>query len=233
MDTATIASKVKSPWVIGSAALAAGILGYAYWHRRAGAAETPVADPDAVGVGGYAPAPSADSTLNQEPPEGMLTTNDQWAQAAAERMAGYGWDPAAVVSALGRFLARLPLTQQEAEIVTTARALTGEPPVGGPWGIIPALPVPSPAPVTPPPAVTPPPPVASAGRTFTIPPTWPGQGTSQIMDRVMKSHSYNDGIRDRAGLDKIWYHPNNAALRAKRANDWSKLRAPDTIFIPY
>lgn len=68
-----------------------------------------------------------------------IATNEQWTARAVELLSAAGIDPAKVYQALGDFLARRPLDNQEQQIVSSAIAAAGQPPVGGPYSIIPQV----------------------------------------------------------------------------------------------
>lgn len=148
---------VKREWLYAGAALVAGIVGYA-WIRRS---RTPpvVLDPNAdIGATGYAGTPGASSSApvnvdNRD--NGAIDTNAKWVQYAAEKLGQYGFEPGAVAAALGKWLQRQPLTDAEISMVTSARGVAGDPPTGGPYPVIHALPTPAPGGGgTPPPAGT-------------------------------------------------------------------------------
>lgn len=61
---------------------------------------------------------------------GGYTDNAQWAQAVEAGISGLGYAPAAVGAAIGRYLAKLPLSAEQVTIVQTAVAEYGPPPVG-------------------------------------------------------------------------------------------------------
>lgn len=134
---------------IGSAAVA-GIVGYAYWSARqgnAGAAATPEAaaedtDTDGLepaGPGDYIPATdysspvsgdtgSSGSTPDTTTP--VITDNVTWARAAVSALTDVGVDTLTASTAVGRYLAGLPLSASAADLVRQAQALVGVPPVG-------------------------------------------------------------------------------------------------------
>lgn len=140
--------KVKKSYLYAAGALVVGIVGYAWWtagsHATAPAPaidpETDVGAPDYRAPGGQSSAPVAVDGL-----EGVITTNDQWTRRAVELMSNIGFDAQFVAGALGKYLGRQPLTGLEKAAVQTARAMVGEPPLGGPYPMTDALPTPSPS----------------------------------------------------------------------------------------
>lgn len=139
--------------VIVGGAIAAGVVGYAWFKQGTGGEELPsgalpepVPEPtDTPGfeVLGTAPAPM---------------TNAEWTQLAVERLINIGIDGPGVSAAIGKFLARKPLNTTEQSLVQQALAHAGQPPVGGPYVVIPEV---SGAVITPPPPPPPPPPPAN------------------------------------------------------------------------
>jgi hypothetical protein len=66
-----------------------------------------------------------------------FSTNGQWSQQAESDLVASGaYQAGDVLQALGKFLAKQPLTPSEATIVQAAEAIEGAPPVGGPWSLI-------------------------------------------------------------------------------------------------
>jgi hypothetical protein len=136
----------------------AGVVYYMYRRRQANAAtasETGAPDPNidpSTGQPwsseGYSSAtgttPSAYSYY--DPATGQLinaglagTTSPQepgtkiaWTQQAEAYLVSQGWDPLLVSTALGKYLAGLPLTANEENVVNAARAAEGEVPGGAP-----------------------------------------------------------------------------------------------------
>lgn len=81
-----------------------------------------------------------------------IKTNADWSQFVRDDLSGRsGYDSGVVSAALGKFIARKPLTSAEVSIIQQALAVAGEPPEGRPWYIIPEGPGPAavaPGPVT-------------------------------------------------------------------------------------
>lgn len=151
--------KVKTTYVWVGGALVAGIVGYAYWKKSQEAPTDFVgASPDDFGATDY-DSPLGSSGGNST---GQFTsvdpdaidTNGEWTQAAIEKLTSYGWESTAVATALGRYLSRQGLTEEQVTIVQAALAAFGPPPVGGPYPITNALP-PPPSGNNPPPTNTP------------------------------------------------------------------------------
>lgn len=142
---------VDRRWVYAGAAGAAGVLGYAWW-TRAGAAPTDIEATEQgaydalgfplTGTDEYTPPTIVAGTGagSGGVPAGTITTNGEWTQHAIEILTTYGVDPTPASSALGKFLAREPLSAAEADIVRQALGVAGYPPVGGPWSIKTAVP---------------------------------------------------------------------------------------------
>jgi hypothetical protein len=84
------------------------------------------------GSGGYygtAGYPTS-STGSGSTGSGGYSSNAQWAQAVQAGLAGLGYDPQTVASALGLYLASMPLPAADASLVQAAIAEYGPPPVG-------------------------------------------------------------------------------------------------------
>lgn len=136
---------VKDIYVYGGVAASLGVLAYAYWRK----ATTPEADyvgasEDDYGATDY-DSPLGDSGSNSTgsyttlDPE-AIDTNAKWTVAAVEQLSDWGWDASAVAIALGKYLARLGLSETQIEIVNSAVSAIGPPPVGGPYPIKSTLP---------------------------------------------------------------------------------------------
>ena len=149
---------VKKQYVYIMGAGAVGVLAYAYWKKSAGdgadvTAVDPGLQPSAEGYVSPLGNSGTNSTLTDtsQTDDEKIKTNGQWTQAAAETLQGAGWDQAAIYSAIGKFLQRKRLTATEINVVEAAIAAWGNPPDGGPYSILEALPVPTPT--TPPASV--------------------------------------------------------------------------------
>lgn len=135
--------EVKSEYVTGGLALVAGIAGYAYWRRaRDRAAEQSqivVSSNDVVPATDYQnPSPGGSSPVvvdNNEGSPPVPRTNSEWTQRATNYLAQLGYDPIFIAEALGRFLNRQSLTEQQKDAVRAAVGAWGQPPEGGPWPI--------------------------------------------------------------------------------------------------
>lgn len=136
---------VKREWLYVGGALVVGIVGYAWWRHRgqAAAAAAPV-DPNSIPATDYTNPEQytgGNSTGNYDTTGGtVISTNDQWTQKAVSLLSDSGFESQFVVTTLGKWLARQPLTQQEIELVQAAKAAAGDPPVGGPYPILSAQP---------------------------------------------------------------------------------------------
>jgi hypothetical protein len=149
---AVVATIKRKPLAAAAALGAVGYIGYRWWASRAaggaGVAAPATADVgpgvDSSGVVGagyaggnmqYATAPPTDATGEHKP--GNFSTNAEWTAYAVDHLAGTGgWGAAAVMSALGDYLDRRPLSDAEQAIVRSAVAMAGAPPVGGPYTVI-------------------------------------------------------------------------------------------------
>ncbi len=70
-----------------------------------------------------------------------IKNNAEWSQFVRDDLSGRsGYDSGVVSAALGKFIARQPLTPAEVSIIQQAWAIAGEPPDGRPWSIIPVGP---------------------------------------------------------------------------------------------
>ena len=122
---------VKRTWVLAGGAVVAGIVGYAWWKRRGAAPPSEEAGP-AVPVDQLPAGPGAVSTGGGTTDSGevFVTTNAQWTQAVLPLLTDAGWDPGFASVALGKYLAHQALDTREVELVQSALALQGPPPVG-------------------------------------------------------------------------------------------------------
>lgn len=142
-----VVGNARKEWVYAGGALVVGIVGYA-WIRRSRVPVAAPLDPAAdIGAAGYAGTPGASSSApvtvdNRDTT--AIDTNAKWTQYAVEKLTGYGWEPALVTEALGRYLDRQPLDDKQVSAVQSARGVAGDAPVGGPYQIIRAQPTPQP-----------------------------------------------------------------------------------------
>jgi hypothetical protein len=117
--------------VLFGGAAAVGLVGYA-WFKSGQAPEglppgsLPEPVPEPTDVPGF-------EVLGTNAPPG---TNSDWSQLAIERLSNIGIDPPTLSAALGKFLAKKPLTKVEADLARQAMAVAGIPPENGPWAII-------------------------------------------------------------------------------------------------
>lgn len=131
--------QTKTVYVVVVVGLAAGVVGYAWWKRSQAAAapativeefdEGALADDTQYGGGrpsmGYAPVSGEGAGSAYSP-----STNAEWTQKAQEALVAQGFDPPAAATALGKYLARQPLTEAEANMVRYAIGYVGNPPQG-------------------------------------------------------------------------------------------------------
>lgn len=143
----TIAGIPRKYAIVGGA-VAVGILGYAWWKNgSAGASVTPdlqeaAADEYQSPLGNTGTNSSLDLSSNVDPDK--IDTNAKWTQAAIEGLRSVGYDSQKSAAALGHLLAfKPPADSLEAEIMTAAKGMYGEPPVGGPYPIKEPLPNPT------------------------------------------------------------------------------------------
>lgn len=123
----------------------------------------------------------------------------------------------------------------------------GVPPVDPlPPVVLPTIPNPGPIDPTPlPPVVVPPvvvAPKAPVGRFLALTQKFLGvnMGTSLVLDKLARdaglpgvvASSRDRRVVNRTAIDKIWYAPQNAALRAKYRGDWTKINAGDRVWVP-
>lgn len=80
-------------------------------------------------------APFTDSNLELSP-DNEFADNGEWTRFATSHLQSLGANGTVVVSALGKFLQRKPLSRLEADLVSQAVAVAGFPPDGRPWTII-------------------------------------------------------------------------------------------------
>lgn len=135
--------RVKRSYVIAAGVGVAVFVLWRYWASAsssaddAAPADTEVDDSSVTdSPGGPTTSDRTGNTYSDENTDGVITTNDQWSNAALERLSLTGWDTTAVATALGKYLTRQALDPKEALIIRAAIAVTGLPPVGGPYEII-------------------------------------------------------------------------------------------------
>jgi hypothetical protein len=132
---------VKKSYVYVAVAGVGGFVLWRYWsaagseHDAAPSEYQP--DTSSVTQAGAGPLTSdrTGNTSDDSNTAGQITTNDQWTQRAVELLGLAGWEERTVLTSLGKWLNRQPLTDSEALIVRAATAIAGPPPVGGPYPI--------------------------------------------------------------------------------------------------
>ncbi len=123
------------------AAAVAGYVGYAWWKARGAVDEAAPVPPDDYGEDWASEAPGATTGspttgvgggYQLVAPDGEIppASNAEWTFRAISALGDIGYEPQLVAAALGKYLARKPLTAAEAELVNVARARLGPPPVG-------------------------------------------------------------------------------------------------------
>jgi hypothetical protein len=147
-----VVGPVKTQWVWIGGALVLGIVGYAYWTRsRATAPPAPLTEEEIPQDREPPPTIVGSQDFDFQGASAIINTNSEWTIAATQYLTDVGWDGILILTTLGKFLARRPLTEAEANLVQAAKGAVGEPPQGGPWPIIRAT---APGPSTPPAAGT-------------------------------------------------------------------------------
>lgn len=136
-----VVGETKKAYVAVGLAVIAGVAGYAYWRRAAGAGETAADEelsyyadtrtgsPDDVvgtspGGGGGGSGGGSGWDDADEPPD----TNQEWTAAVMAALTHY--EPGYLSSILGKYLGRQPLTTVEAGVIREAWAAVGQPPEG-------------------------------------------------------------------------------------------------------
>jgi Fibronectin type III domain. len=131
--TIPVAGKVPKKVVVIGGAVAAGVVGLAWWRRSRSLSEEtapPVADPR---TGSDLPSDafenpgSIDTTAPEEAPRAPRT-DQEWSQRVVEVLNWY--EPGFVSSTVGKYLGGQILTSDEAGMVREAWALVGRPPGG-------------------------------------------------------------------------------------------------------
>jgi hypothetical protein len=157
VDTISVAGKSMDKRVVyfgGAAAL--GVVGYAYWRnaRDNAAPQILTADPNLAPVDVPTDEPGFSVFGPNKPPQ----SNVEWRDTAVAKLVSIGLDGGAVSSAIGKYLARQPMTKTEIDLVQQAIAAAGYPPESGQLPIveIPSGGVQTPPAENPPPAGNPP-----------------------------------------------------------------------------
>lgn len=135
--TLPVVGKVPRTAVYAGGAAVAGIVAYAWWTAGTTdeALEAPPEGVDAFGnplpgAGDYVPPTVTNSNVDVDDGAPAVRTNDQWSDVVVQKLIESGFDAGAVRVALGRFLARQPLSPAQYEIVLAALGAAGPPPVG-------------------------------------------------------------------------------------------------------
>jgi len=119
-----------------------------------------IQDEQALQDAGFGVGAGGGGTTGTANPPAPSVTIAEWEQECISNLEAGGVAGATITSAesgLPRYLAHLSLSPAQATAVQLAVGLTGPPPGGGTYSIIPAAPAPAPPPgKTPPPVVTPP-----------------------------------------------------------------------------
>lgn len=136
-----VAGKVPKNVLLVAGGLGGAFVVYSWWKKRQAAQPvTAVGNVnDLIGATSYTGAPNTAGATGNATQTGTLnkaaiTTNGDWTQAAVAYLEQNGsYDPTALMTALGKYLAGQSLTVNEAGMVMAARAAFGDPPVGGPF----------------------------------------------------------------------------------------------------
>lgn len=126
--------KVPQKYVLGAAGVVAGIAGWAYLKRSQTPAPVAAVPAPQPGASDYV-SPGSNSSGSSISNPDVISTNDQWSRKAAEHLSNQGFEPTLVSVALGKYLGRAKLTDQETRVVQAAVGAFGPPPVGGPYPI--------------------------------------------------------------------------------------------------
>lgn len=123
--------RVKKEYVWAGGAIVVGIVAYAWWRHRASAATGgPVVDTTggSTGATGGSPPPIIPAATSTST---LPTTNQQWTQDVLDHMGVIGGsEQAHVLSVIGKYLNKIALTAEEADLIRQAWALSGKPPQG-------------------------------------------------------------------------------------------------------
>jgi len=134
---------VRRTYVIAGGVAVAGYVLWRYWQASRASTDTSSADStdaadstgsygidDGTGSGGYydpnAGGIAGDTTVG----DGVISTDQQWYQAALLALEDAGYDTGAGALALGKYLRSEPLTSSEQDMVKVALAAAGNPPSG-------------------------------------------------------------------------------------------------------
>lgn len=132
--------RVKKQYVIGGAALVAGIVGYAYWRAAQAPVDYPayseedVATDGITDTAGGSAGGSANSGGSSTDSSTSPDTDSEWVQMATEALAG-SFELSAVQTALGRYITHQTVTAAQEDIIRSAIGAMGYPP-GGQYSII-------------------------------------------------------------------------------------------------
>ena len=136
---------VDKKWVYAGTAVVAGIVIYAYWSYSRRAEEPTTSDytgeaidgTDYLGtdyaydgsVGEYTGATGSQPPVYKDT-NPLPSTNAEWATMAVDKLTDIGYEALTASAAIGKYLARLDLTEAQADVVRQAVALLGPPPTG-------------------------------------------------------------------------------------------------------
>jgi hypothetical protein len=124
--------RVKTQYVWAAGGVVVIIVGYAYLKRRsaAGADTGPAVDPTSgsLGATGGTPPPITPAQVTSST---VPTNNQEWTQDVLDKMGVVGGtEESHTLSVIGKYLNKIPLTADEADVIRQAWALAGKPPQG-------------------------------------------------------------------------------------------------------
>jgi len=132
--------QVKKTYVYLGVAAVAGLVGYAWYRRNQGGPAAP-SDQQVDPLTGLPPAtedqlptgyvnPRPVQSVIDDTTGGAPRNNQEWSAQVTELLGNLGYEPGHVAAVLGKFLAHLPLTADEGQLIQTAWAYAGRPPEG-------------------------------------------------------------------------------------------------------
>lgn len=238
--------EVKRQHVYIGAAVAAGVVGYAWWRSRTADDAAPIEDESIAGDDiaaddgwGNIPGRTSDSGGSYVPEDpATIPTRASWTAEVVEKLSGAGWEEQLIYTTVGKWFAGQGLTEAEKQLIQAARAAAGDPPPPVP-PVLSALPTPGPTPIppkpvppvppgTPSPRPSPPPTAPASYATVTVAkytssnPPW-----NSTMWGIAKHYGYGSASNN---YSPIWNDSKNAGLRALRGRP-DLIRANDKVYV--